>query len=363
MELIWGEDYDVLADVARSVFQRLSPLTERDMTTDYRSHVGQLVQLDWLTLGDPRGGTAAAAGLGSMAAVFVELGRSLVHSPLLSLTTARDVALLCGSPRAEELAIRIGSGETAVLPALTDPTWGQPAPVLRDGVLNGTVLAVPYADNADVLLVAATAKGNDEVLVAVQRGPQVEVEAMPNLGEYSLCAVTFSDVSVGESEILARGEAARTAISTARSRALVLSAAQVYGAGQALLDRTVRYAQERRQFGGPIGRFQAVQYLCTDIAVGVHLTSAFVRDAARRLDQGSDAALEVALMSKQARMTAEEMVHSAHEVHAGIGFMVESDVHLFTKAAKKWAFDFGGDHRNDGTILAELQRDMIGGPQ
>lgn len=364
MELTWGEDYDALADVARSVFQRISPLTDRDRTTDFSGLVRQFAELDWLTLGNPGGG-AGSASLASTAAVFVEAGRALMCSPLLPLITARDAAVLCGSPRAGELAAGIESGTTAVLPAFHDPAWGQAKPAVRGGVLNGTVLAVPYADAADLLMVEATEDvggGNrSDVLVAVPRGPQVAVEPMPNLGEHSMFAVTFSGTPVSDVQVLARAGTAHTAVVTARRRAAVLTAAQIHGAGLALLDRTVRYAQQRRQFGGPIGRFQAVQYLCTDIAVAVHLTSAFVRDAARRLDEGADAAAEVALMGKQARMTAEEMVHAAHEVHAGIGFMVESDVHMFTKTSAKWMFDLGDEHRNDQAILAELWREPIGG--
>lgn len=364
MDLTWGEDYDVLADVAQSVFQRLSPLTDRGFAVEHRTHVQQLAQLDWLTLGDPRRDAVGAASLASMAAVFVELGRALVHSPLLPLTTARDAAILCTSAQAEKLAAAIGSGDTTSVPAFYDPEWARPCPTLRGGVLNGTVLAVPYADVSDVLLVEATASAPDDrgeaVLVAVPHGPQLTVDAMPNLGEHSMFAVTFDNVDVPDTQVLARGEAARTAVRCARSRASVLVAAQLYGAGLALLERTVRYAKERHQYGGPIGRFQAVQYLCTDIAIGVHVTSAFVRDAARLLDEGAAADLELALMCKQGARTAEQMVHAAHEVHAGIGFMVESDVHLFTKAAKKWAFDLGGNHRHDQTILAELRRTVNG---
>lgn len=364
MELTWGEDYDALAEVARSVFQRMSPLTDRDRTADFDDQVRQFAELDWLTLGNPGGG-AGSASLASTAAVFVEAGRALVCSPLLSLTTARDAAVLCRSPRTDQLAAGIGSGDITVAPAFHDPAWGRPKPALRGGVLSGTALAVPYADAADLLMVEATedmgGENRSDVLVAVPRESQVTVEPMPNLGEHSMFAVTFSETPVSDVRVLARAGTAHTAVVTARRRASVLSAAQIHGAGLALLDRTVRYAQERKQFGGPIGRFQAVQYLCTDIAVGNHLTSAFVRDAARRLDEGADAALEVALMCKQARMTAEEMVHAAHEVHAGIGFMVESDVHLFTKTSAKWMFDLGGEHRTDQAILTELWAETIGG--
>ncbi len=365
MDLIWGEDYDVLAEVSRAVFQRVSPLTDREISRDLADEIRELAELGWLELGDPRSAGSEAADLASMAAVFVELGRALVRSPLPALTTARDAALLCGSRAADDLAARAATGGVQVFPAFTDPAWRRPAPRLRDGVLTGTVLDVPYADAADVLLVEATENADTdepvEVLIAVHRGPRMTIDPMPNLGGYRMSAVEFRETPVAEADVLARGPHARTALVGARQRTAILTAAQVYGAGSALLDRTVDYARERRQFGGPIGRFQAVQYLCTDIAVDAHLTSAFIRDAARIVDEGDDAGLAVALMCKQARRTAEQMVHAAHEVHAGIGFMVETDIHLFTKAAKKWVFDLGGcDERHDGVIHAEMRRQLIG---
>lgn len=358
MDLIWGEDYDALADVARSVFDAQSPLTDRDHTPDFGSQVKQFAQLDWLTLGDPHGNSDVSTGLASIVALLVEQGRALVHSPLLGLLTARDTLLLCRTARSDALAADIGAGTAAVMPAFCNPDWRVPPPILEAGNLTGTVLAVPYGQDADVFLVEALEMDSDgaavPVLLAVPRDDTVATDPMPNLGEHSMFAVTYSRSAVGADDVLARGAEVSEVCAEAMARASVLVAGQIYGAALSLLDRTVRYAGEREQFGGPVGRFQAVQYLCTDIAIGAHLTSAFVRDAARLIDEHENSDVAVALMAKKARRCAEEMVHAAHEVHAGIGFMVESDVHLFTKWAKKWAFDLGDDATHDQAILAGL---------
>ncbi|MGN0102605.1 MAG: hypothetical protein ACI39C_16840, partial [Dietzia sp.] len=68
----------------------------------------------------------------------------------------------------------------------------------------------------------------------------------------------------------------------------------------------------------------------------------------------------VGLLRRQAAKAAQEMVHSAHEVHAGIGYMVESNVHLFTNAAKRWQFDFGSQARNSADITSALERIYTG---
>ncbi len=351
MDVTWGEDFEVLAEVARSVFAKDSPLADDAQPVSYADKVRQLAELDWLQLGDPVGDSEMSADLRSVAALFVEMGRSLSQSPLLPLIMTRDIALLIGTPRATEVAGAVGEGRLSVLPVLTDPRWANAPVVLHGNVVNGTALAVAYADQAQGFLVLAR-DGNQSALVLVDAA-EVEVEEMPNLGGEPLFAVSFDDALVAEGDVLSRGPAADGAVTQAQQRAAVLLAAQVYGAGTKLQEITVRYANERHQFGGPIGRFQAVQYLCTDIAISVHLVSVLVRNAAREIDEGLDPAVHVALMARQAARSAQVMVHSAHEVHAGIGFMLESHVHQFTKAAKAWQFALE-DARHDQTIATHF---------
>lgn len=364
MELAWGEDFTALADVSRSVFARYSPLEDRSHAVPFAEQLAQLAELGWLQLGDPGDTNDESPALATIAGIFVEMGRALAATPLLELTTARDAALVIGTEPALALAERIGAGTTAVLPVLASAEWGTTVSY-ADGVLTGTALAVGYADRADAFLVHAAhpvhAGGGESIVALVEPGPSVAVEAMPNMGEHPMSALTFHDIVVAGDAVLARGADADRAVEVATQRADVLRAAQVHGAGLRLLDMTVRYAKERHQFGGPIGRFQAVQYLCTDLAVAAHLTSAHARSAAAALDTGADPQPHLGLMRRQAAKAAGQMVHSAHEVHAGIGYMVESDVHLFTDAAKRWQFDFGSAARNDAEIVTALDRIYPGG--
>lgn len=354
MELTWGEDYDVLAEIARAVFGEDSPLRDRDRTTDFETRASQLAELGWLELGDPRSGTNDAADLASIAGIFVEMGKSLTESPLLPLMTSRDVALMIETAPALELAEAIGTGARRIIPVLHDPAWGVARPRLQDGLLTGEAVAVPFAGDANGFVIEAV-DGESTVLVIVEAAA-ASLEPMPNLGERPLFALGLRSVPVPADTVLARGEAADLATAVAQQRSSVLVAAQVHGAGTRLLDMTVSFAKERHQFGGPIGRFQAVQYLCTDIAISTHLASAFTRNAARAVDLDHDADLHVALMRKQAARTAQEMVHAAHEVHAGMGFMVESNLHLFTKAARHWQFALGADEIHDRGIASWLDR-------
>ncbi|WP_336882531.1 acyl-CoA dehydrogenase family protein [Rhodococcus globerulus] len=353
MDLAWGEDFAALADVGKSVFARYSPLEDRSNSVPIADQVAQFAELGWLQLGDPIGADGDSPSLSTIAGIFVEMGRTLAGTPLLDLTMARDAALVIGTETSAGIAERIGNGEAVVIPVFPSAEWGS-ALTYENGVLRGVALAVGYADCADSFLVYAVT--GESIVAVVDSRSSISIEAMPNMGEYPMFAVTFDDVLVPDAAVLARGGDAVRAVEVAEQRGAVLRAAQVYGAALRLLDITVLYAQQRHQFGGSIGRFQAVQYLCTDIAIAAHLTSAHARSAAGALDAGIDPQPHIGLMRKQAAKAALQIVHSAHEVHAGIGYMVESNVHLFTNAAKRWQYDFGAAAENNDSIVSAITR-------
>jgi alkylation response protein AidB-like acyl-CoA dehydrogenase len=359
MELAWGEDFATLSDVGRSVFTRYSPLEDRSNAVPLEEQISQFAELGWLQLGDPLGADADSPTLATIAGIFVAMGGALACTPLLDLTLARDAALAIDTEPAARVAEGIGSGGAVVIPVFPSADWGS-ALTYQDGALSGLTLGVGYADQADSFLVHANPNTDDSVVAMIDPCSAIRCEAMPNMGGHPMFAVTFDKVPVADAVVLARGRDADRAVKIAEQRAAVLRAAQVYGAGMRLLDMTVLYARQRHQFGGAIGRFQAVQYLCTDIAIATHLTSAHARSAARAIDTGVDPQPHIGLMNKQAAKAAQQIVHSAHEVHAGIGYMVESNVHLFTDAAKRWQYDFGSAARNDAEIVSALDRIYTG---
>jgi alkylation response protein AidB-like acyl-CoA dehydrogenase len=92
---------------------------------------------------------------------------------------------------------------------------------------------------------------------------------MPNTSGYPLAAVTFDDCAVPLDALVGAGGAGWAAFDSAVLRAGVLQAAMVIGAGERVLEMTSNYAKDRVQFGTPIGRHQAVQYMVSDILMDV----------------------------------------------------------------------------------------------
>jgi alkylation response protein AidB-like acyl-CoA dehydrogenase len=137
-------------------------------------------------------------------------------------------------------------------------------------------------------------------------------------------------------------------------RAAVLRAAQIQGAAERLLELSVDYAEHRSQFGEAIGRYQSVQYLCSDVAINSHLTSLMVRYAAGLLDAGLPAAKAVSEAKAQASLTARLAPERAHAVHAGIAFILDFDVQLFTRRCRHWELDIGDERYHRERIADAL---------
>jgi alkylation response protein AidB-like acyl-CoA dehydrogenase len=287
--------------------------------------------------------------------IHLELGRSLAPTPqLASSVIAGETLLSAGSElQKQQLIPQMARGDLIVAPAWTEPDGAYGAQAIQltataergEGYrLDGVKVLVPYAQVAGQLLVAArTGTGADGVTLFLvdPQATGVGIEALENIAGIPLYAVTLDAVSVGRDAIVGPVDSGWATLAAALDRATVLQCAEVVGAGEAVLEIAVSYAQQREQFGQPIGRFQAVQYLCSDIAIDLHLTSLLARQAAWCLDTGRPHAREVALAKAQASEAAQHMVRQAHEVLAGHGFMLETDLQLFTRRAKHWEFNLG----------------------
>ncbi len=373
IDLEFAEQQLLLQQTARQFFAVQCPIARvRSLEESDAGYAPDLWKsmagLHWVGLRYPEKLGGAAGGILDQYVLYVELGRSLVPTPHLASSVIAGETLLGAASEAQKqrLIPEMSSGDLIVAPALTEPDGAYGARAIQLAAtadagggyrLDGVKVLVPYAHVAGQLLVAArTGSGPDGVtLFLVEPGAAgVGIEKLDNIAGHPLFAVTFDGVAVGNGAIVGPVGGGWAALAPALDRASVLQCAEIVGAGEAVLDIAVDYAKEREQFGQPIGRFQAVQNLCTDIAIDLHLTSLLARQAAWRLDAGLAHAREVALAKAQAGEAAQHMVRQAHEVLAGHGFMAETDLQLYTRRAKHWEFNLGDVHHHLDAAVSTL---------
>jgi alkylation response protein AidB-like acyl-CoA dehydrogenase len=201
---------------------------------------------------------------------------------------------------------------------------------LADGAGGGAVL-VPYAPVAELAVVAS----EDGVVVHDLRdGPAVAAEPAMDLtrcvgwipADYPVAAEVGGPEAA--TELLDRGATA--------------TAAETLGAADRVLEMAVAYAKERVQFGKPIGSFQAVKHRCADMLVDVEGMRSTVYHAAWSLAAGDPGATVAASTAKVWCADAGRRVMSSGlQVHGGIGFTWEHDLHLFLKRAQLDQVTFG----------------------
>jgi alkylation response protein AidB-like acyl-CoA dehydrogenase len=206
-------------------------------------------------------------------------------------------------------------------------------------LINGMKVAVLNAPAADKLLVVASESGDtfDEsgisVFVVDAKTQGVTIQGFPNVDGRQSAEVLLENVRVIEADRLgAKGEAF-TALESVVDRATVAVAAEAVGAMEALLAKTVEYSKTRKQFGVPIGTFQALQHRMADMFVECQLAKSIVVMAAMKLDSQEDAtAKKKAVSAAKSRVgkAIRKVGQEAVQIHGGIGTTEELDVgHLF----------------------------------
>ena len=160
----------------------------------------------------------------------------------------------------------------------------------------------------------------------------VSCEPIRNIAGHALYAVTVRRRGRAGRQPRRGRTAAGRRLSAATLKAAVLQTATIVGAAQAVLDMTNQYAKDREQFGSPIGRYQAVQYLVTDILIDMHRADLLAKQAAFRIDAGKPFEREAAIAVAFGKQAAAHLHRQAHEVHAGVAFILEHDLHALLAA-------------------------------
>jgi len=296
-----------------------------------------LVDLGVVGLLAPEDRGGAGRGMVDVAVVVEELGRAVNPGPFRS-SAIGAVSLIdgLGAWDAHPLLGGVATGDRIGTVALFEPgrrvRVDAPA-TSATGVdeqwrVAGTKVHVPDAGAADVLLVAAAV--GEELGVFAVAADDVEVTPTPTVdGSHKEATVRLDEAPARR---LGSGDA-RDAVAATLDRLHVAAVVDGVGTAARALELSVEYARERRQFGAPIGSFQAVQHLCADMLRAVELARAAGYYACWAAD-GTDPAEAHRAATMALAFAADELaaVGSATiQVHGGIGFTWEHDAHLYYK--------------------------------
>jgi alkylation response protein AidB-like acyl-CoA dehydrogenase len=357
-----SDEQRLLQDSAREFLARECPMGfVREQMAGARGFTDgfwrQLAELGWTGLVLPEAHGGAGLGWLELALVAEELGAALAPGPWLSSVVLGATAVeRAGTPDQHARWLPpLAAGERRATLALAEPGGGALGPVRLvaressggDAHLKGTKVFVPDGHTADWIVVAARRGAADGPLgLAVVAGdaPGVSTRAVAYTdATRKVAEVAFDDVAVPADAWLGEGDDAGPALASVLDAARVALCAETAGLAQRVLDLSVAYAKTREQFGKPIGTFQAIQHKCADMLLRVeNLRSAawyaaWARDAGEA-DAGGAAAMAMAYACEAGPAVAGEGI----QIHGGLGYTWEQDLHLYYKRAKANEVALGG---------------------
>jgi alkylation response protein AidB-like acyl-CoA dehydrogenase len=329
-------DFDLTAE-QQAVADVVTSVMERD--------------LSWSALAD--GGVAALAvperlggdgvGLSEVGTVLTEVGRHGAITPALATLGFGVVPLLDLASDEQQARFLAGVAKGGVLTAaLNEPGTAlpdRPATSFAGGQLSGTKVAVAYAEQAEWMLVTA----DNAVVVVSPKADGVRLVRTPTSNGSEEYTVTFSDVAVPESDVLADAVAHRV-----NQLALAMIGAYVDGLVAGALRLTADYVANRKQFGKPLSTFQTVAAQLAEVYIASRTIDLAAKSVIWRLAEDRDADDDLDVLGYWLTSQAPPVMQLCHHLHGGMGMDITYPMHRYYSTIKDLSRLLGGpSHRLD----------------
>ena len=294
-----------------------------------------------LAIAEEYGG--AGGSLDDLAVFCAEAGRALCPSTVHSTVLAAVAIDQLGTPEARAtwlpaLAGGMARGTTALWSArdaaVVSAVLTAQSTAAGGWRLNGTADYVADADLADLIVISAAAAERTLVCVVDAHAAGVSMQPLQMAGGHRAFTVRFQDVAVGADGLLGDQDAGASALRRVANTAVALGSLDLVGVGQEVLDRTVGYVKLRHQFGRPIASFQAAQHLIANMHIALAAARLAAHSAVFWIARGRTATRETAIARIHAATAARLITLDAHQLHGGMGYVTETDLHLWTERAR-----------------------------
>jgi alkylation response protein AidB-like acyl-CoA dehydrogenase len=369
----FSEEQEMLRDAAkRFLADNCSTKFVRQMMAHETAHdLGfwqKLVGQGWpgLLIPEQYGGTNGT--FLDMTVVIEEMGKALIPGPFYAAALMGAPAFVEGGSEGlkKEFLPKIAEGKFIATLALAEAAGrfdagGVELKATKKGsgyALNGEKFFVPDAHVADAIIVAARTGGASEdgitllCVPANEKGITVTQLKTVDMTR-RMCHVKFDDVQVDT--VLGEPDKGWGVLRRVLEVATAGLATEMVGTAQKALDIAVEYAKTRVQFGKPIGAFQAVKHKCVDMMVAVENSRSLTYYACWTVDERvPEAATAVPMAKAYASDMAKNVTSEAIQVHGGIGFTWEHDMHLYHRRALAGEANLGNAPVHRETVAKSL---------
>lgn len=369
------EEQKMLRKSARDFLESECPASlVKEMAEDEKGYSPQLWQkmarLGWQGLVFPDRYGGGDGTFIDLVILLEETGRALLPSPLLTTILGGTVILEVGSEEQKaELLPGIINGDIIISLLLNEPSTRYPGSLMatravrqKGGyIVNGTKLFVPMAHAADYLICAARTsdgvKADDGItgFIIDAKSPGITYTPLKTIGRDKQYEVLLDNVAVPEGSILGEYDQGWAYISRRLlPMAIIAQCAEMNGGAQKVIDMTVAYAKERVTFGQPLGSYQAIQHLCSDMLVALESARVLTYEAAWKISQGIPCDSEVSMAKYKTNECYIQAVSSGTQIQGGVSIIIDHDMPLYYRRAKATEITLGDADCHLELIAREL---------
>jgi alkylation response protein AidB-like acyl-CoA dehydrogenase len=363
MDFGLSEDQELLQQSARDFLARECPpavVRQATLAPAGASDAveGRIAEMGWTGLLVPESYGGLGLGMLETAVLLGELGRAAAPGPFLFSAILATKAIVAAGSRAQkqEWLPKLAAGRATATLAFLEESDRLDPPGVRARArrvagsyrISGTKLFVPYAHTADLLIIACrTAAGvrasGITLFLVDRRSPGLDVRLLDTIDRTRrLCEVEMRGVLVGREHVLGPVGGGWPVIAKLVDVAAVGIAADALGGSDRVLEMAVNYSKTREQFGRPIGSFQAIKHMAAEMVAEVEPARSLLWYASHAQDALPRGSSRAASMAKASLCDIfARCAQRAVQMHGGIGFTWEHDLHFWFKRAKWDELAFG----------------------
>ena len=357
MPLILNEEQALVRDSARAFLADHGPVSHLRKLRDSRDAEGfsralwkKFAEMGFCGVLVPEDLGGSGLGYVEAGVVMEEIGRNLTPSPFLSTSIIGATALLRdgNKARSRELLPKIAAGDLLLALAVDERAKHAPSATAlraeRSGngfALTGDKCFVVDGHVADLLIVAARSAGAPgetdglTLFLVDAKAKGIETERSVMVDAHNAARIKFDRVQVNADAVIGEVDRGWRLLEGVLNAGRAAVAAELTGVGEGAFGRTLTYLKDRKQFGQPLGSFQALQHRAAHLFTELEITQAAVLKALQALDGDFERAATIVSVAKaRAGASATLAVQEAVQMHGGIGMTDEFDIGFFMKRAR-----------------------------
>ena len=377
MDFDFNDEQKMLQKGARDFLEKECPKSlVRQMAADERGNPPELwhkmAQLGWLGLIFPEKYGGGGGNIIDMVALEEEMGRACLPGAFFSTVLLGGLFILNNGneEQKQDLLPKVARGEVILTLALTEPSGSYYATAVEtkavsvkdEYIISGTKLYIPDAHIADyIICIARTQKGTkpEEGITAFmvdRKSAGITCTLLKTIAGDKLCEVIFDKVRVPKKNIVGKLDQAWVPLEKTLQQVRIARCAEMVGGAQKVLEMSADHAKQRIVFDRPLGSFPVIQHYIANMVMDIDGSRFLTYEAAWRFSEGLSCAKEIAMAKAWTSEAYRKVTANGQQIYGGIGFTVESDMHLYFRRAKAAEVTLGDGNFEREMLARELGR-------